>query len=244
MNLPPLLLPGTSVSPNKDIYQFGNTLKEGQFAIIESCEPDNFYHVKDEHGHKFTISLTEINLSTIINCNDNRPKVNMDICLPGQVLISKSGKKYVFVKNDKENFQDFPYRLSSLEDFEKNGPDYHNCSRTVEGWTLRNKPSVNEDIVEIRNERLFTFEQVKAFLEENPQVLLDEGMAEIVFDENKTHDIIRFYLYDIEDGEEYTWDIDKENNSTISLVDSSFFAYDSVQGEEFQFQILTAKSDF
>lgn len=239
MNLPPLLLPGTSITPNKDIYQFGNTLKEGQFAVIESVEPDKFFHVKDENGHKFTISLTEINLFSIIYSNDNRPRVSMETCLPGQVLISKSGKKYVFIKKD-NSFQDFPYRLASLEDFTKNGPDYYNCSRTVEGWTFRNRPfDTDHDIITITDERVFTFEQVKAFLEENPHVMTDEGIGLVLFVVNDSYESIKILC---QDENEYC--IEKEDNPTISLVNSSFFAHDSVQDDEIQFQILAVKSNF
>ena len=63
----PLIISGTFVKVNREIYQFGNTLKEGQRVRISSVEPDNFFHAIDENGNKFTLSLTELNLSTIDN---------------------------------------------------------------------------------------------------------------------------------------------------------------------------------
>ena len=71
---------------------------------------------------------------------DERPKVDMSQCKPGQKLRSKHGIILEFVEYDSK--QKYPYFVKY--------PNGGHGSRTVEGWVFRNNPLPEDhDIVEI-----------------------------------------------------------------------------------------------
>jgi hypothetical protein len=83
---------------------------------------------------------------------------------------------------------------------------------------------------------IYTFDQVKGILTENPYVLLDDGVCPVEhFPDWFWLDVIGQHIY-------------RETNPTIECIGGSFFVYadeeDKANGDHIQFNILAIKKDF